>query len=140
MKKENNMGVTITDLPDEIDPIILIQKKLKKCPLCGQSCDKKPSDWDENKVFIPPYHYFIYRKADKKGKNHKILTFKNKYEWKRYYSLKCPSCGCQWDTGWFPADHKMFEITLENKKIIGMEDYKINVISKEENEKKEHFL
>lgn len=114
-KKKNDMGITITDLPDEIDPVVLIEEKMKICPYCGQICDKKPSNWDEKRVFIIPYFDTIYKKADEKGKSHKILKFKNKYQWKKYLSLRCPSCGCKWDTGWFPMDHKMFEITLENK-------------------------
>lgn len=97
------MGVVITDLPDEIDPIILIENKLKKCPLCGQRCDEEPLNWDENKrgAFMHrwPNFYPDEKKADEKGKIHKILLSKNKYLWKRYDNLKCPSCGCSWDTG-----------------------------------------
>lgn len=114
-KKKNDMGVTIIDLPDEIDPVVLIEEKMKICPYCGEICDKKPSNWDDKRIFIVPYFNTIYKKADEKGKSHKILKFKNKYQWKRYPSLRCPSCGCKWDTGWFPMDHKMFEIALENK-------------------------
>ena len=113
------MSIIITDLPDEIDPVVLIEKKLKKCPLCGQACDEKPSNWDDERIFLSPYFHFTYKKADEKGKTHKILTFKNKYDWKRYNELKCPSCGCHWDTGWFPVDHKMFQIQIkDNKKSI----------------------
>ena len=109
------MGVTITNLPNEIDPVILIERKMKICPYCGQICDKRPSNWDKEKVFIVPYFDSFYKKADKKGKNHKILTFKNKYRWKKYTELKCPSCGCKWDTDWFPIDHKMFEIYINKE-------------------------
>lgn len=109
------MSIIITDLPDEINPIILIEKKVKKCPLCGQQCDEKPANWNNNKEFIKPYLCSNARKADKNGKVHKILKFKNKYWWKKYTGLRCPSCKCEWNTEWFPIDPKMFEITLKRR-------------------------
>lgn len=123
------MGITITNLPGEIDPVILIERKMKICPYCGQICDKKPSNWDEERVFLKPYLKYDYKKADQKGKNHKILTFKNKYKWKRYVELKCPSCGCRWNTDWFPADHKMFEIYINKEEKNKIENSSLKKVS-----------
>ena len=101
-------SIVITDLPDYIDPIVLIEKRVKTCPICGSSY---------NKQFCPvPQTEYM----DKKGKYHKIFKFKNKYLWKQYRNLICgnPSCKCRWDTGWYPADYEMFKITVKNKDIV----------------------
>lgn len=103
------MSKVITDLPDEIDPIVLIEKSKLSCPFCKES---STTDWysrDEKYGF-----------ADKKGKYHNILIYKNKYKWKRIKKVHCQKCECEFDTGWYPIDHKMFEIPVK-------EENKINI-------------
>lgn len=92
------MSRIITDLPDAIDPVVLIEKKMLTCPLCGSN-DIKYCSYD--------CEYF-----DANGKHHKFLLYLNKYKWNRYPELTCKECGCKWDTGWYPADHKMFEVEV----------------------------
>ena len=96
------MGKIIKDLPNEIDPIVLIKKKKLTCPYCGTD---NIHDW-----------YGIQeQKMDKKGKHHKLFIFKNKYVWNRYPDITCHECGCEYDTGWFPVDHKMFEVEINDE-------------------------
>lgn len=97
----------ITDLPDPIDPVALIEKKMKECPICGN---------DEN-VLSPPWYNIKIKKADKRGIHHFFLFYLNKYTWNKYMEMHCTKCGCTWDTVWFPVDNEMFEIKLDNKEI-----------------------
>ena len=103
------MSKIITDLPDEIDPVVLIEKSKLSCPFCKGS---STTDW----------HWTAerYKYADKKGKHHNILTHKNKYEWKRIKKVHCKKCKCEFDTGWYPIDHKMFEIPIEKENEINI--------------------
>ena len=97
------MGKIIKDLPDEIDPVVLIKEKKMVCPWCHHYCKDG--------------HYFSWKreKRDIHGKYHKILKFKNKYLWERYPIIECSQCGCKYDTGWYPIDHEMFEINIEDE-------------------------
>ena len=97
------MSRIITDLPDDIDPVTLIKQKLWQCPICGG----KPKDL---------YYNHDYERMDATGNIHKFIGRLNKYIWHQYYGLVCEKCGCEWDTGWYPADHKMFEITVDGDK------------------------
>ena len=103
------MSKIITDLPDEIDPVVLIEKSKLSCPFCKGS---SITDWY---CGTEEYKY-----ADKKGKHHNILTYKNKYEWKRITRVHCKKCKCVFDTGWYPIDHKMFEIPIEKENEINI--------------------
>ena len=94
----------ITDLPDIIDPVILIEKKVRECPFCK-------TDKHVNK---PQWRNTLKQYADKKGVHHKIFTFLNKYLWEKYIDLHCKECGCTWDTNWFPADREMFKISISD--------------------------
>ena len=96
------MSRVITDLPNDIDPVELIEKKMFTCPVCGENA------FDDNRFCYPDN-----KRMDANGKEHKILKNKNKYWWNRYKALKCTKCGCKWDTGWYPADHDMFKIIVE---------------------------
>lgn len=96
------MSRTITDLPNDIDPVELIEKKMFTCPICGKNTFK------DNQFCYPDN-----KRMDANGKKHEILKNKNKYWWHRYKELKCKKCGCKWDTGWYPADHDMFKIVVE---------------------------
>lgn len=98
------MSRIITDLPDIIDPVVLIKEKMLTCPLCGgkRDIDKYMST------------YYNSELRDANGKRHKWFTSLNKYMWHRYPELTCKQCGCKWDTGWYPADHKMFEIEIRD--------------------------
>lgn len=108
----------IQDLPDPIDPIVLIEKKVQQCPFCKE------------KTKLLYYNMSIrHTYADIYGIHHNILTYKNRFMWKKC-KLQC-SCGCQWDTGWYPIDHKMFEITLNSEE-------KLNDILKEYNLQEEN--
>ena len=98
------MSRVITDLPDKIDPVVLIEKKMLTCPLCGGK--PKEIKWYQR----------LETRRDANGKQHLWLMFLNKYEWHRYSELICKQCGCKWDTGWYPADHKMFEIEVRDDK------------------------
>ena len=98
------MGRVITDLPDEFDPVELIWNKVHTCPICGGKYTKDA--W---------YHH-DYDSRDAKGVHHKFRTYLNKYTWNQYYDLRCKECGCHWDTGWYPVDHKMFQITVDGDK------------------------
>ena len=101
------MGKIITDLPDEIDPVVLIEKSKLSCPFCKTT---KNCCWE--------YYNKKEKMADKTGKHHKILIQMNKYKWARITKIHCTKCGCEFDTGWYPVDHKMFEIPIEkNDKI-----------------------
>lgn len=97
----------ITDLPDPIDPIVLIEEKMKECPICGNS----------KNIEMPSWYDIKEKKADKKGKHHFLFTFLNKYLWRKYIGIHCKKCGCTWDTVWFPVDREMFEIKLDDKEI-----------------------
>ena len=94
------MSRVITDLPDNLDPVTLIKEKLWKCPLCGG----KPKDI---------YYRQDYECMDAIGKVHRFIRSLNKYMWYQDYGLKCERCSCEWNTGWYPADHKMFEIAVD---------------------------
>lgn len=102
------MSKVITDLPDEIDPVVLIEKSKVSCPFCKTSL----TEWYRGKI--------KYKYADKKGKHHNILTYKNKYEWKRIPKVYCTKCKCEFDTGWYPVDHKMFEIPVKEENEINI--------------------
>ena len=95
------MTRVIKDLPDEMDPVKLIENKMMKCPICGT-----PFNRDKYNRFSSDI------RADAKGVHHKYRTWLNKYCWEQYYNLKCDNCGCHWDTGWYPTDHKMFEVPV----------------------------
>ena len=94
----------ITDLPDIIDPVILIEEKVRECPFCNsvKNIDK------------PQWRNTLKQYADKRGVHHQIFTFLNKYLWKKYVDLHCTKCGCTWDTNWFPADREMFKISISD--------------------------
>lgn len=98
------MSRVITDLPDELDPVELIFNKVHTCPICGGKYDK--DTWSSSS----------YEYRDAKGIYHRFRTHLNKYEWKQRYDLQCKKCGCHWDTGWYPVDHKMFQITVDGDK------------------------
>lgn len=99
----------ITDLPDNIDPIALIKEKIFTCPMCGErgealsSIDKTLRD-NHGKV----HDGFLDWTFN--------LQKKDKYWWARYSEVRCKSCGCRWDTGWYPVDHEMFEVDLTGEK------------------------
>ena len=98
------MSRVIKSLPDDFDPITIIKRKMRTCPICGQYCDDPQDRWTR---------YHIYSKyLDIFGKYHKFRKSLNKYRWDRIENLKCQNCGCEWDTGWYPADHSMFEIAI----------------------------
>lgn len=93
---------TITDLPDKFDPVVLIEDYVTRCPICGAR-----RDWDW-------YSGADYEMMDAAGIHHNFIKSLNKYKWKRLKDLKCKNCGCHWDTGWYPADHEMFEIAINS--------------------------
>ncbi len=99
------MGRIITDLPDDLDPIILIRDKMLTCPICGTKID-----WE--KCYLRKDTCWM----DSRGKEHTILESLNKYGWVRYKDLSCSKCGCKWDTGWFPGDRKMFQVEINDDK------------------------
>lgn len=97
------MSKIITYLPKEINPVILIEDKMMTCPICGTVINKY------NRI-----RYSYEREwmgAD--GIHHIFRKKLNEFVWKRYKDLKCEKCGCNWDTGWFPADNGMFEIPVK---------------------------
>ena len=96
------MGRTITNLPNDIDPVKLINQKMLTCPMCG--CQKIMKYRSEDKY------------CDVSGEVHKLLRYLNKYRWVRYSEVICQNCGCKWDTGWYPQDHKMFQIPVDKDK------------------------
>ena len=102
------MSRVITRLPDDFNPVKIIQDKLTTCPFCGNKCNNSQYGFDTS-----------WRDAH--GKHHEWRLGLNKYKWKILY-LECPKCGCEWNTGWYPFDDKMFEIPLvdnkENMKIL----------------------
>lgn len=100
---------TITDLPDDFDPVVIIEERMEKCPICG-GCYNSRFFHDEMREMM-----------DSKGRHHKILKWLNKYLWERKVGLKCENCGCQWDTGWYPADHSMFEVKVTSDEISNYE-------------------
>lgn len=98
------MSRVITDLPDEFDPVVLIKGKVFSCPICGDG-------YDNDK-----WYQYDREDRDVKGVHHKLRTYLNKYEWRQYYDLQCKKCGCHWNTGWYPVDHKMFQVTVDGDK------------------------
>ena len=125
------MSRKITDLPDSIDPVVLIKEKVLTCPICG------------NRARNGIWYDEITMEADEFGKHHKFLRSNNKYIWKEKLDVKCEKCGCKWNTGLFPADHKMFEISIDGEnntilaaintmtKNLGL-DYRISTLSQED--------
>ena len=104
---------TIIDMPDEIDPIAIIQKVKLTCPVCGYKNDSKK-------------HYASTINLDRNGEYHNFFTTLNKYVWKRFYFVTCEKCGCEFDTDWFPADKRMFEIPVKEGRIIMTFDFDNN--------------
>lgn len=107
------MGRTITQLPGQFDPIALIKQKVFTCPICGSKAREK-------------FYSYDYKWMDENGIHHKYRTKLNKYVWYQHHDLICEKCGCKWDTGWYPADYKMFEIQLDSDNSI--EDSLSNMI------------
>ncbi len=104
------MGVIIKDFPDSFDPVAIIEEEVKKCPFCKKTLAES---WGgKGKI---PYFHSSSQYADKRGKVHIILRYKNKYLWRRYSNLKCGACGCEWDTNWYPVDHSMFEVEIRGE-------------------------
>lgn len=94
----------IKDLPDTIDPIILIEQKVHECPFCKTNKFIRGIRWCDK----------MTKKADKHGKTHNILTFLNKYQWEKHEDVHCTKCGCTWDTDWFPVDRDMFKVEIDD--------------------------
>lgn len=98
------MSRIITDLPDEMDPVSIIREKMWTCPLCGGNASHDRKWYNSERKY-----------CDAHGKHHEILEFLDKYLWEQCYDLECQDCGCKWDTGWYPIDHKMFHIKVKDE-------------------------
>lgn len=94
-------GKTVTDLPDEIDPVVLVRKYMKTCPFCNSRDHISCEHYEES-----------FR--DNEGIQHKILRYKNKYEWRKD-KYECYECESKWETDWYPTDHKMFTVRIDDR-------------------------
>lgn len=86
----------IRKYPDKIDPLKIVEKSVTVCPFCGT----------DNNVYIIDVHYML---ADKDGKHHYILLWRNKYRWAKFYFgcrnfNYCNGCGAEFETDWVPYD------------------------------------
>ena len=103
-EQNNKMQRKITRLPDDLNPVKIINHKMMTCPLCGTL--------NNGKLYGGYNSSYRLQYADINGVVHKFFKKKNKYQWGRYTKLLCENCGCGWDTGWYPVDNKMFEIPI----------------------------
>ena len=111
MKKEMNYGKTIIDFPDQIDPVKLIDEKMRTCPFCNRVVSDDSTPWSkEYKSDYVRTSDCIY--LDAKGKEHRFRKKLNKYRWFKYI-VRCGKCYTKWKTDYFPADYQMFEIKVK---------------------------
>lgn len=86
----------ITNLPNDLNPNILIRKKIEEeygqCPFCHSENNRKNNQSDWRKSLTGSWWQF----------------------WKTNYCSKlqftCCDCGAKWETPWFPQDIKIDEI------------------------------
>ena len=96
-------GITIKELPDKIDPVIILERKMKTCPFCNRVVNRKEGDdWSYDMMW-----------ADKNGINHKWKRKKNEFRWMRYNCI-CSKCGTEWTTDYVPLDNDYFKVYVKN--------------------------
>lgn len=86
--------------PPEVDPINLIEKKLKICPFCKKT---EIIEIQKNRSW-----------RNKKGKKSHFDYF-NKYTWASL-RLRCKNCNAVWETDYYPDDNKLFNFSKETSK------------------------
>lgn len=99
-------------LSDRLNPVKMIKRRMLACPICGGSAD----------MALLRGHCTSW--MDINGKHHTLFMQKNKYKWERYKDLICKSCGCEWDTGWYPADDTMFQVDVRKDRVDFGEAYR----------------
>ena len=101
---------TITNLPDEFDPVIIIDEKMRTCPFCKRVVPKYSNEKDHLKY---DYTYSSTDYRDAKGRKHIIFQKLNKYLWKRV-TVTCGKCNTTWESVWYPADQDMFHVKIKD--------------------------
>lgn len=109
---ETTCGKTLIDFPDQIDPVKLIDEKMRTCPFCNRVVSDASTPWSKE------YKFDYTRKSDSvllddKGKKHRFRKKLNKYRWIKYEVVRCGKCYTSWKTDYFPADCKMFAIEVK---------------------------
>ena len=90
----------IITYPPEVDPVNLMEKKLKICPFCKKT------------EIIQNGRKVSWR--NKKGKESLFDSF-NKYKWASL-QLQCKNCNAVWVTDYYPADIRLFNLSKETSK------------------------